>query len=177
MARTVAFPQPEEESEPDAGGAGTPAEEGGRNFESRSTDEWVHEVHSYIDLRLYVICDAGGAQPCRTVTLQDHWDTDRIRERLYCPVCRARYRTKFGHLAELRMKEKRFYVAVAWYPGTGVQHRLSAEDLLEDRGLFLRPLQAHPNSFVMEEALVNELSEVSWDQIKYLRVERWFCPL
>ena len=85
------------------------------------SDEWFSSPKG--GFRVYYFCVAGGsAYPCLTLTLSDEWDrlhaaAEAAGQRWYCPVCKTRYKTKFGVLCEMFGSDPKIaYYAKAEFP-------------------------------------------------------------
>lgn len=87
------------------------------------TDKWFTTEGR--DFRAHYMCLAGGAgTECGTMTRRDVWMRPRHdmlakRQRFVCPVCRARYRTRFGVMCKLILKRTSTYT-LADLPSSGL---------------------------------------------------------
>jgi len=69
------------------------------------SDRWFKDERR--EIRMYYICLSGGTQwPCNTVIESKAWarlneDMEAIGQRWYCPICKGRYKPKYGVLVEL----------------------------------------------------------------------------
>ena len=83
------------------------------------TDEWFADDNTAF--RTYYVCLAGGSVwPCATVIRSDVWqrlhpDMSTTKQRWYCTECHAKYKTSFGVLIEMVLRDMCLY-ALADFP-------------------------------------------------------------
>ena len=112
-------------------------------------DEWFKG--SAGAFRMYYICRAGNP-PCNTLIESKAWDTLKedplaVKQRWYCKVCFARYKTRYGCLIEI------VRAGVAMY----CQAELPPPDLYDAKGMII---QERFKGVKDPEALLNSIPEV-----------------
>ena len=178
-----------------------PGERARMQFAATYSDEWMMTPAGN-GMRTFFVCLAGVGRDwngklmqCKTLTANADWkrlheDPLAYHQRWYCPVCTARYATKFGLLVELVQNGRPIYLRTT-FPCRDVQdlknmmversygqNVTTAAELLQKIPAvsplaqdLLRPVDGKPGSYDFNNETFEKMQEFRWESFFEMLVQ------